>query len=191
MQAFIHIQARFKELMASQFEFQPEKSLAVISYFAARSGETMYTILKMVYLADRLHLERYGRPITGDRFVAMRQGACPSRIYDSMKVLRGEENTNYLPNSEKYLDVDAETYDVSVKDMPSIDVLSASDVECLDEVISIFKRRGRWTIRDMAHDAAWKKTARNATMDFVTIAETLEDGDVLANHLETRFLDAA
>lgn len=177
--------------MASQFEFSPEKALAVTSYLADRSGETMYTILKMVYLSDRLHLERYGRPITGDRFVAMREGACPSRIYDSMKVLRGEENTNYLPNSEKYLDVDEETNDVSVKDMPSIEVLSASDIECLDEVISIFKRHGRWAIRDMAHDMAWKKTARNATMDFVTIAETLEDGDILAEHLRTRFSDAA
>ena len=173
--------------MASQFEFQPEKSLAVTSYLAARSGETMYTILKMVYVADRLHLERYGRPITGDRFAAMKEGACPSRIYDSMKVLRGEKNTNYLPESEKYLEVDATTFDVSLKDMPSLDVLSASDIECLDEVISILKRRGRWAIRDMAHDAAWKQTVRNAPMDFTTIVKSLEDGDVLANHIETRF----
>ena len=83
--------------MPDQFEFHPEKSLAVASYLANRSGETMYTILKMVYLADRLHLEKYGRPITGDRFIAMAEGACPSKIYDSMKVLRGEKNHNYLP----------------------------------------------------------------------------------------------
>ena len=176
--------------MPSQFEFQPEKSLAVTSYLADRSGETMYTILKMVYVADRLHLERYGRPITGDRFIAMKEGACPSRIYDSMKVLRGDKNTNYLPNSEKYLAVDAETNDVSVKDMPSMEVLSASDMECLDEVISILNRNGRWAIRRMAHDAAWKTTNPNAPMDFVTIAKSLKDGDVLAKHLETRFLDA-
>ena len=173
--------------MTSQFEFQPEKSLAVTSYLAARSGETMYTILKMVYLADKLHLERYGRPITGDNFAAMKEGACPSRIYDSMKVLRGEQNTNYLPESEKYLEVDSTTFDVSVKDMPSLDVLSASDMECLDEVISILKRQGRWVIRDMAHDAAWKQTGRNAAMDFETIAKSLEDGEILANHIETRF----
>lgn len=176
--------------MPSQFEFQPEKSLAVTSYLAQRTGETMYTILKMVYVADRLHLERYGRPITGDRFIAMPQGACPSRIYDSMKVLRGDKNTNYLPNSEKYLDVDAETNDVSVKDMPSLDVLSASDMECLDEVISILKRRGRWVIRDMAHDVAWEKTSRNGPMDILTIASSLRDGEALVKHLKTRLPEA-
>jgi uncharacterized phage-associated protein len=176
--------------MPSQFEFQPEKSLAVASYLASRTGETMHAILKMVYVADRFHLERYGRPITGDRFTAMKEGACPSRIYDSMKVLRGEQSTNYLPNSEKYLDVDATTYDVSVKDMPSLDVLSASDIECLDEAISILKRLGRWEIHKMAHDAAWQKTSRNATMDILTIARSLKDGDILEKHLQTRFSDA-
>lgn len=176
--------------MLSQFEFQPEKSLAVTCYLASRSGETTYTILKMVYVADRCHLERYGRPITGDHFIAMKEGACPSKIYDSMKVLRGEENKNYLPNSEKYLEVDPTTHDVSVKDMPSMDVLSASDIECLDEVISVLKRLGRWEIHKMAHDAAWEKTGRNAPMDILTIAKSLKDGDILAKHLEARFSDA-
>lgn len=177
--------------MPDQFEFHPEKSLAVASYLANRSGETMYTILKMVYLADRLHLEKYGRPITGDRFIAMAEGACPSKIYDSMKVLRGEKNHNYLPDSERYLDVDATTYDVGVKDMPSLDVLSATDIECLDEVISILKRRGRWAIRDLAHDEAWKKTARNSPMELLDIARATQDGALLIRHLETRFSGAA
>jgi uncharacterized phage-associated protein len=175
-----------KKTMPSPFEFQPEKSLAAIAYLAHRSGETMYTILKMVYAADKLHLERYGRPITGDLFAAMKEGACPSRIYDSMKVFRGDNNTNYLPNGEKFLAVDPTTFDVTVKDMPSLDALSASDMECLDEVISILKRRGRWTIRDMAHDAAWKKTTPNATMDFLDIAEATEDGEIVAEHLRAR-----
>lgn len=172
-----------------QFEFQPEKSLAVTAYLAERSGETMYTILKMVYLVDRFHLERYGRPITGDHFIAMPQGACPSKIYDSMKVLRGEANNNYLPEGDKYLDVDAETHDVSIKDMPPMDVLSASDIECIDEVLSILARRGCRVIRDMAHDVAWKNTGKNATMDVLTIARSLKNGEALEDHLKSRFAD--
>lgn len=175
--------------MPRPFDLDPEKSLAVTAYLADRSGETMYTILKMVYLSDRLHLERYGRPITGDWFAALPEGACPSQIYDSMEALRGDRQTNYLPGSDRYLEVNATTYDVSVKDMPDMDVLSASDIECLDEVLSILKRRGRWHIRDMAHDDAWKNTERNRAMDFIEIAKTLNKGDVLAKHLETRFID--
>lgn len=171
------------------FEFDPEKSLAVTAYLAERSGETMYTILKMVYVADRLHLSKYGRPITGDSFAAMPQGACPSKIYDSMKVLRGENKSNYLPNGEKYLSIDPETFDVSIIDMPDLDVLSASDIECLDEALSILRRRGRWVIRDMAHDAAWEQTERNKTMDFLKIAESVTNGLELVKHLENRFSD--
>jgi hypothetical protein len=173
--------------MPVQFEFNPTKALAVAAYFANRTGESMYTILKMIYLADRCHLERYGRPITGDDFIAMKQGACPSKIYDSMKVLRGDTNTNYLPNSENFLEVDAESFDVNVKDLPSLEVLSATDIECLDEIVSIHKRLGRWAIRRMAHDAAWKKTNLNGKMNFLDIAKSVKDGDVLAKHLETRF----
>ncbi len=174
--------------MAKQFDFEPEKALSATAYLAQRTGETMYTILKMVYIADRIHLERYGRPITGDKFIAMPEGACPSKIYDSMKVLRGEINNNYLPNSEQYLEVDPTTYDVIVKDMPSIDYLSASEIECLDETISILKRCGRWNIRDLAHDDAWRHTERNAEMDFVDIAKSIKnDGEILAKHIETRF----
>jgi uncharacterized phage-associated protein len=175
-------------VMVTDFEFDPEKSLVATTYLAHRSGETMYTILKMVYVADRLHLERYGRPITGDRFIAMKEGACPSKIYDSMKVLRGENNHNHLPDSEHYLEVDATTCDVAVKDMPSLDALSASEIECLDETVSILARCGRWHIRDLAHDAAWKETGRNGTMDLLAIAKSIENGgEILARHLETRF----
>ncbi|OGA28985.1 MAG: hypothetical protein A3I01_05275 [Betaproteobacteria bacterium RIFCSPLOWO2_02_FULL_65_24] len=173
--------------MPSHFEFEPEKALAVAAYLADRTGETMYTILKMIYVVDRLHLERYGRPVTGDDFIAMEQGACPSKIYDSMKALRGEHKKNWLPESERFLKVDPETFDVDVFDMPSLDVLSESDIECLDAVISALKRKGRWHIRRLAHDSAWKATDRNKPMDLITIAESLNDGAMVAKHLQERF----
>src|SRR5688572_102832 len=137
-----------------RFEFEPEKALAVVAYLAERTGESMYTILKMVYVTDRLHLEKYGRPVTGDHFVAMEQGAVPSKIYDSMKFLRGEiEKPNYLPQAEMYLRVDPETHDVSLADVPSMTVLSQTDLECLDAVIALLARRGRWHMRRLAHDS--------------------------------------
>lgn len=174
-------------IMANHFEFDSEKALSSTAYLAHRTGETMYIILKMVYVADRFHLSRYGRPITGDHFIAMKEGACPSKIYDTMKSLRGERNNNFMPGSEKYLEVDPQTYDVLIKDLPSIDTLSASEIECLDETISIFHRLGRWHIKDLAHDRAWAQTTRNSEMDFINIARAMDDDEVLADHLTSRF----
>jgi len=174
--------------MANQFDYDPDKALSSTAYLAERTGETMYIILKMIYIADRSHLIRYGRPITGDDFYAMKEGACPSKIYDTMKFLRGDDNKNYMPSSETYLEVDPTTFDITIKDMPSLDFLSASEIECLDETISILKRLGRKRIRDLAHDKAWEETARNAAMDFTTIVKSNKDkGEILATHLATRF----
>lgn len=173
--------------MSRYFEFDPEKALAVSAFLANESGETMYTILKMVYIADCLHLERYGRPITGDDFFALPEGACPTKIYDSMKALRGEASTNYMPESEEYLQVDPMTHDVDVKKPPLMDALSPSDTECLRETISILKSRGRWHIRDLAHDSVWKNASRNSKMDFISIAKSRQDGETLAQHLEAKF----
>jgi uncharacterized phage-associated protein len=171
----------------AEFEFSPEKALATTGFLAQQSGETMYTILKMVYVADRMHLERYGRPITGDSFFALPEGACPTKIYDSMKALRGDGCVNYLPGSKELLRVDANTHDVEITAMPDMGELSASDVECLEETISILKKRGRWHIRDMAHDVVWKNTARNSAMSFMEIAKSLDGGEVLSQHLANRF----
>ncbi len=171
----------------AEFEFSPEKALAATAFLAQQSGETMYTILKMVYVADRMHLERYGRPITGDSFYALPEGACPTKIYDSMKSLRGDNATNYLPSGEALLRVDAKTHDVEITGMPDMGELSASDVECLEETISILKKRGRWHIRDMAHDVVWKNTAKNSPMLFVEIAKSLDGGEALSQHIANRF----
>jgi hypothetical protein len=171
----------------ADFEFEPEKALAVTAYLAEQSGQTMYTILKMIYVADRMHLERYGRPITGDAYIAMLQGACPSKIYDSMKALRGDLNTNFLPESASYLTVDATTHDVDVVKRPPMDVLSASDVECLEQTIVILKNRGSRHMRDLAHDSVWKNTAKNTQMGTLEIAKYTQDGDALVSHLKTKF----
>jgi hypothetical protein len=173
--------------MTARFEFDPDKALSSTAYLAERTGETMYTILKMLYVADRCHLERYGRPITGDNFFALPEGACPSKIYDSMKSLRGEIQTNYMPASDRYLEVDRTTNDVNVKDMPSLETLSASDIECLDETISILRRLGRYHMRDLAHDDAWKNTAMNREMDFISIAQSIDGSGNLAKHIVSRF----
>ena len=171
----------------ADFEFEPEKATAVIAYLAQMSGETMYTILKMVYVVDRLHLERYGRSITGDIFFALPEGACPIKIYDSMKALRGDASYNYLPNSGNYLRVDRTTHDVEIKKMPLLDVLSATDIECLEETIAILKTEGRWHMRDLAHDEVWKSTSKNSQMALSEIAKSTSDGESLSRHLASRF----
>ena len=72
----------------------------MILYVASKLQETTFhRIVKLLYFADKLHLERYGRFITGDRYIAMEYGPVPSNVYDMLKAAR---NVNQIvPDSQE------------------------------------------------------------------------------------------
>ena len=49
---------------------------------SAAGGLDQYKIAKAIFLADVSHLNRYGRPITYDNYVAMKFGPVPSKTYE-------------------------------------------------------------------------------------------------------------
>lgn len=68
--------------------FKPDKDriLEAILFLIGRSSSlSQYEIVKSLFLADRTHLNTYGRPITFDNYVAMEHGPVPSLAYDALK----------------------------------------------------------------------------------------------------------
>lgn len=50
--------------------FNSEKSLQAVLYIANRvERKDFHKIFKVLYFADREHLIKYGRPITGDTYI--------------------------------------------------------------------------------------------------------------------------
>lgn len=172
-------------------EFDVGKAVAAVSYLIQKTGESMYPILKMVYLADKFHLERYGRLISGDNYVAMKQGPVPSRAYDIFKALRGSADSGEAEIAGCYLRYVGE-HDYEVVRAPDLDELSASDLECLDETVATYSRLGKWTIRDLAHDAAWDaawpsvRFRKAFPMSAAHIANFLDADGQLIEHLKDR-----
>jgi hypothetical protein len=110
----------------------------------------------MMYLADKLHLERYGRFIAGDHYCAMEQGPVPSRSYAIFQHLRGEREEADFALAARYFDYQpANQHAVFLRERPDLDELSASEVKCLDAIIAIYRNVGKWAVRDLSHDAAW------------------------------------
>lgn len=63
--------------------FDANKSLQAVLYVVNRlKRRDFHKIFKVLYFADRTHLIKYGRPITGDTYIAMEYGPVPSMIYD-------------------------------------------------------------------------------------------------------------
>jgi len=58
---------------------------AILYVLSLEAGLTQYEIAKTLFLADRAHLNKHGRPITFDNYVAMEHGPVPSQAYDALK----------------------------------------------------------------------------------------------------------
>ena len=146
--------------------FDREKSMEAVLYIAQKIGgrKDKHKIFKTLYFADKAHLSRYGRSITGDSYIAMSYGPVPSRTDDIFKAVRGdsyfsnraEELKGYFHFINKYVieaDKDAD-----------LDYLSDTDVECLDYAINKCKGKTFGELTEMSHDLAWNNTLRDREM---------------------------
>jgi uncharacterized phage-associated protein len=67
--------------MPIQFNFNKQKSIESILWLIQKGESNMYNILKMLFEAEKYHLNKYGRPITGDDYYAMDFGIVPTETY--------------------------------------------------------------------------------------------------------------
>lgn len=176
--------------MVEKDTFDINKAIAAISYLVEKTGAQMYSLMKMMYLADKVHLERYGRFIAGDNYVAMKQGPVPSRTYNMIKHVGGVQDCGRgFESAKNYLSYDSSSFSVGVKATPDYDELSESDVECLDQIADVYNNMGQWAVRDMSHDNAWKsvwgriRLSKSIPMGMEVIAAEFDDEEALVEHL--------
>jgi uncharacterized phage-associated protein len=166
-----------------RFRFDPDKALNLVLYVAACVKEpTFHTISKVIYFADKLHLERYGRLICGDSYVAMKHGPVPSEIYDMMKDVRGDGFSEHWQTARQAFEVKGKAT-VVPHQAPDMDVFSDSDVECINESIKIYGHLDFGRLTELSHDEAWQATDGNDIIDIEQIVATFPDGKALLQHL--------
>ena len=171
------------------FKLHPKKALEAILYVAprVRSGD-MYLTLKTLYVADKCHLERYGRFIFGDWYAAMEWGPVGSNAYDIVKVARGDNGaTSVVQDIPTALNVKGNS--IVVLREANMRLLSDSDLECLETAIKQYGAKSFVEARDASHDAAWRATSRNREMALEAIAATLPNGPELIQYFEERLGD--
>ncbi len=151
-------------------QFDKTKALNALLYVANRvQRKDFHKIFKIIYFADRQHLADWGRPITGDTYIAMEAGPVPSRMYDMMKIVRGD---SYLPDTEglsKYFEIENWMY---VKPLVDADFnkLSRNEQEALDSSIEKYSALSYDEIKEKSHDIAWRSTARDFSIKWEDIA---------------------
>ena len=173
-------------------KFDKIKTLNALLYVASRvQRKDIHKIFKIIYFADRQHLADWGRPITGDTYIAMEAGPVPSRMYDMLKIVRGD---SYLPDYEnlgRYYRIDNWMYVTPLKDA-DINKLSKTEISALDDSISKYSLLSYDEIKEKSHDIAWRSTARDFSISWDNIArEAGLDGEELECVNEFSRLEAA
>lgn len=151
-------------------QFDKVKTLNALLYVANRvQRKDFHKIFKLIYFADRQHLADWGRPITGDTYIAMDAGPVPSRLYDMMKIVRGD---SYMPDTEglnKYFQVENWMYVRPLQDA-DLNKLSANEQEALSDAIAKYASLSYDEIKEKSHDVAWRSTARDFAINWDSIA---------------------
>ncbi len=119
-----------------------------------RGGRMKYLkLIKLLYLADREALLRWGRPITTDRFVSMDHGPVVSRIFDLISSEPAPDDRSLWHRHIKTVD----NWDVKLESDPDNGELSPAEEELLAEIFSLHGNKYRWDlVRELHGFPEWR-----------------------------------
>lgn len=112
-----------------------------------RGGQMHFLkLLKLLYIADREALSRWGIPITNDNYVSMDNGPVLSRTYNLIR----DGGSRFW---SEYISAQFGDYEVRLRDkMPEIQKLSSAEEKLLNEIFAEFGNRNRWDLVDATHN---------------------------------------
>lgn len=151
-------------------QFDKTKALNALLYVANRvRRKDFHKIFKVIYFADRQHLADWGRPITGDTYIAMEAGPVPSRLYDMLKIVRGDSYMSDIEGLSHYFQVENWMYVRPLADA-DLNKLSSNEQKALSDAIGKYAELSYDEIKEKSHDVAWRSTARDFSISWDSIA---------------------
>jgi len=183
-----------------KFTLDIDKVMAVAVYIASRKIPelTAGKLLKLMFLADKLHLVQHGRPITGETYAALKDGPVPKFTYRLLKQIQKQPYTAQAKQLAGIFTID-KTFDyprISTDAPFDQDQLSRSDLAALDLTIKRFGHLTFTQLRALTHDMvayenAWSNRGNkeSVTMKFEDFFEEDEDAiagtkdEVIENHI--------
>ncbi|MFM8333249.1 MAG: Panacea domain-containing protein [Candidatus Methylumidiphilus sp.] len=140
--------------------FSEQRVAQMAAYLLHKAGGRMeyIKVLKLLYLADRTAMGRWGESISGDHFVSMPHGPVLSQTYDLIKFGSGSPSAM----NWDYWIKDEDKYEISLRQTPCdrelLDELSDAELEILDGVFDKFGAMSWREIVNYTHDhcAEWE-----------------------------------
>jgi uncharacterized phage-associated protein len=177
--------------------FNEKKITQMAAYLLHQRGGQMshLKLMKLLYLTDRKSLIQFGYSMSDDRMVSMRNGPVLSMALDLMN-----GGSTQSTNGWGSLISAKENYELSLAhdiDIHSLDELSKSDVEVLDQVWDEFGSMTRWDLVAYTHDNCPEWEDPNGSSNpipleqlFTAIGRSEDEATSLATNIrEHRYVD--
>jgi uncharacterized phage-associated protein len=150
-----------------RFAFNESKTVEAVVFVAHQSpGITAFYLAKTLFFADRDHLRAYGRPVTGDVYIAMPDGPVPSHVYDIAK-----DNLDFFGDPQAIVDairVDRnQRYSrIYAQREANLDLLSETDITALSAAIEFCRGKSFRELSSLTHqEPAWAEAPANGEMN--------------------------
>ena len=154
--------------MPLKFRPKLDKIVELLLYLASkRPGADKYQAVKLFYLADREHLNRFGRPITFDNYYALWYGPVASKALDLLEndgwVLREAkiEELPFITEIGQAKNGSPTTYIRDPKRAVNLDLFSKSDLRVFDEIIEKYGDASFEDLMNLTHEHEGYKLAWN------------------------------
>ncbi len=125
------------------FRIDQTKAIQAVAFLLkqkrATKTDNYMRLLKLLYVADRESLQETGRPITGDRFMAMEHGPSLSHLLDLAR-----QRTFGLSEWDKYIELNE--YEITLIQDPGNERLCPYDVDKLMDVYKRFQGFGPYKV---------------------------------------------
>ena len=129
--------------------FNARKAAQVTAFFVVRDGGSapVLKLIKLIYLSNRKHIEKFNFPIFYDCLVSMPHGPVNSMTLNFIDGAFKDAGWDQFIGGRQGYDVTvARTFDDD-----ALDELSDAELESLNEVWSELGHMDRWVIRDYTH----------------------------------------
>ncbi|MBR4604664.1 MAG: SocA family protein [Lachnospiraceae bacterium] len=132
---------------------------------------TQHTALKALFYADKFHIQKYGRPVTGDKYIKMPCGPVGIIAYNIMKgshliyndILDIAANAFYLENKTDEIFPNREACE---------EWFSGTDLECLKASLDKCKKSKLSSPKkEFSREYFWLKTMMHKEIDYELIID--------------------
>ena len=132
--------------MKSRFDETKSTQMAGCLLQLAGNHMNYMKLIKLMYIADREALKRWGHPLTGDEYYALPHGPIVSRVYD---LIADEPDLSSSAYWNTF--IATHNYEVELKQSTPADSLAPADVDLLHDVFRQFGHLNQWQLRDLTH----------------------------------------